>query len=110
MYAVWQYTYLLFRTNQGTVLWLTKQGVVNPSLNLPNSHATRDKSIEYTHGNNTASYSYTTTGTGEDEKINADSVKYNYTAVLSSSYTYYDANGQLVSANSYTYTYDNCIR
>lgn len=77
---------------------------------VSNSYVTRDKSIEYTHGNNTASYSYTTTGTGENEKINADSVKYNYTAVLSSSYTYYDANGQLVSANSYTYTYDNCIR
>ncbi|MDD6673059.1 MAG: hypothetical protein PUE46_03615 [Eubacteriales bacterium] len=44
--------------------------MVNPPLNLPNSYVTRDKSIEYTHGNNTASYSYTTTGTGENEKIN----------------------------------------
>ena len=42
--------------------------MVNPPLNLPNSYVTRDKSIEYTHGNNTASYLYTTAGTGEDEK------------------------------------------
>ena len=77
---------------------------------VSNSYVTRDKSIEYTHGNNTASYSYTTTGTGEDEKINADSVKYNNTAVLSSSYTY-DDNGNVLTKsygenNSIVNTYD----
>ena len=70
----------------------------------------RDKSIEYTHGNNTASYLYTTAGTCENEKINADSVKYNNTAVLSSSYTY-DDNGNVLTKsygenNSIVNTYD----
>ena len=46
-----------------------KQGGLTHSL-TPNLSVSRDKSIEYTHGNNTASYSYTTTGTGENEKIN----------------------------------------
>ena len=64
-----------------------------------------------THDNNTASYSYTTTGTGENEKINADSVKYNNTAVLSSSYTYDDNGNVLIKSygdnNSIVNTYDS---
>ena len=56
-------------------------------------------------------YSYTTTGTGENEKINADSVKYNNTAVLSSSYTYDDKGNVLTKSygenNSIVNTYDS---
>ena len=54
----------------GRFLVLIKQGVVNSAPTTPNSSVSRGKSIEYTHGNNIASYSYNTTGTGENEKIN----------------------------------------
>lgn len=44
--------------------------MVNSAPVTPNSSASRDKSIENIYGNNIASYSYNTTGTGENEKIN----------------------------------------
>ena len=56
----------------------------------------REKSISYTAGDNTAEYSYQTTGTDEDEKLSADSVKYNDSVILSSAYTY-DDNGNVIS-------------
>ena len=62
--------YLCQRSAQGTFLVLIKQGVVNSAPVTLNSSVSRDKSIEYTHGNNIASYSYNTTSTGENEKIN----------------------------------------
>lgn len=52
----------------------------------------REKSVSYTAGTNTAEYSYQTSETDEDEKTTADSVKYNDSVVLSSSYEY-DSNG-----------------
>ena len=56
----------------------------------------REKSVSYTTGDNTAEYSYQTTGTDEDEKLSADSVKYNDSVILSSAYTY-DDNGNVHS-------------
>lgn len=109
--GIWQLILLRNRNAQGTVPCVDEnKGWLTHPL-TPNSYVTRDKSIEYTHGNNTASYSYSTTGTGENEKINADSVKYNNTAVLSSSYTY-DDNGNVLTKsygenNSIVNTYDS---
>ena len=63
--------YLCQRSAQGTFPCVDKtRGVVNSAPVTLNSSVSRDKSIEYTHGNNIASYSYNTTGTGENEKIN----------------------------------------
>lgn len=71
----------------------------------------RDKSVSYTAGTNTAEYSYQTSGTDEDERLSADTVKYNDNVILSSAYTY-DDNGNVLSKqygenNSIVNTYDD---
>ena len=71
----------------------------------------REKSVSYTAGDNTAEYSYQTSGTDEDERLSADTVKYNDNVILSSAYTY-DDNGNVLSKsygenNSIVNTYDD---
>lgn len=71
----------------------------------------KDRSVSYTFGGNTAEYSYQTTGTDDNEKLSADTVKYNDSVILSSAYTY-DDNGNVLSksygeSNSIVNTYDD---
>ncbi len=75
------------------------------------SYTTKNKSVEYTNGGNTVSYSYTVTGADDNEKINASTVKYNGNSVLSSSYTY-DNKGNVLTKSygentTVTNTYDS---
>ena len=74
------------------------------------SYTAKNKSVEYTNGGNTVSYSYTVTGANDNEKINASTVKYNGNSVLSSSYTY-DNKGNVLTKSygenaTVTNTYD----
>ena len=78
------------------------------------SSIVKDKSISYTTGNNTIEYSYQTTSSDENEKVSSDSVKYNDTSVISSSYTY-DDNGNILTKsygenNAFVNTYDDKSR
>lgn len=50
----------------------------------------KDKSIDYTHNNNTAGYSYQTEGADGNEKMSSEDIKYNGNTVFSSAYTYDD--------------------
>ena len=75
------------------------------------SYTTKNKSVEYTNGGNTVSYSYTVTGADDNEKINTSTVKYNGTSALSSSYTYDDKGNVLTKSygenTTVTNTYDS---
>ena len=84
----------------------TRTDVTETHFGATYSSVIKDKSVSYTTGNNTVEYGYTE----NDNTIISDSVKYNNSNVLSSSYTY-DNNGNITvkdygNSRSVINTYD----
>ena len=87
----------------------SKTDILETHFGTSHSSVVSDKSIEDRLNFNSAQYSYQTNGTNRYEKITSDSVKYNSTDALTSTYTYDDNDN--ITNKSYTYKIDNetCI-
>ena len=88
-----------------------KTDITENHFGINYSSLVKDKFVSYTAGNNTVEYSYLTSGANENERISSDTVKFNNTAVLSSSYIYDDKGNVLTKSygenNSIVNTYDD---
>ena len=72
---------------------------------VANSYVTGEKNISYTHGDNTAKYSYNTNEDDENKTV-SDSVEYNGNKALNAAYTY-DKDGNVLTkkySDSLTFT------